>query len=218
MTGRHRKITLSFLIVGHTKFSPDTCFGLIKQVYRRTFVGCLDDISAVVAKSSVVNESQLVGTQDGSTVVPVYDWGGFFDNTTKKVKGIKKFQHFRFTHEHPGKVFARSTCDGDEKEFSLVRDNSNQTLIREFPNGIPPPGLSAERRQYLYEKIREFCPEEVRTLIMSKNFIVLTYLRSRMKYVLGQPCLVQCTRMKEKRMKMMLFPQREENEDMAAAP
>ena len=30
ITGRHTDITLSFLVVGHTKFSPDWCFGLLK--------------------------------------------------------------------------------------------------------------------------------------------------------------------------------------------
>ena len=39
MVGLHRSITLSFLIVAHTKFSPDWCFGLLKQRFRRTVVG-----------------------------------------------------------------------------------------------------------------------------------------------------------------------------------
>ena len=30
MTGLHTKITLSFLVVGHTKFAPDWCFRLVK--------------------------------------------------------------------------------------------------------------------------------------------------------------------------------------------
>ena len=34
LTGRHTSITLSFLPVGHTKFSPDWCFGLFKRQYR----------------------------------------------------------------------------------------------------------------------------------------------------------------------------------------
>ena len=40
----HKSITLSFLIVGHTKFSPDMCFGLFKQRARRSRVTCLEDI------------------------------------------------------------------------------------------------------------------------------------------------------------------------------
>ena len=36
MTGLHKSITLSFLIAGHTKFSPDWCFSLVKRLYRRS--------------------------------------------------------------------------------------------------------------------------------------------------------------------------------------
>ena len=38
LTKRHTHITLSFLSVGHTKFSPDWCFGLFIRLYRRTRV------------------------------------------------------------------------------------------------------------------------------------------------------------------------------------
>ena len=31
LTGLHQNITLSFMITGHTKFSPDWCFGLMKK-------------------------------------------------------------------------------------------------------------------------------------------------------------------------------------------
>lgn len=34
----HKHVKHSFLIAGHTKFSPDWCFGLMKQQLRRTFV------------------------------------------------------------------------------------------------------------------------------------------------------------------------------------
>ena len=44
------------------KFSPDWCFGLIKQLFRKTAIGCLEDIAKVVDDSAVVNVSQLVGS------------------------------------------------------------------------------------------------------------------------------------------------------------
>ena len=31
LTGLHENITLSFMVAGHTKFSPDWCFGLLKK-------------------------------------------------------------------------------------------------------------------------------------------------------------------------------------------
>ena len=41
-TGLHEEVTISFLPVGHTKFSPDWCFGLMKQRFRRTKIGDLE--------------------------------------------------------------------------------------------------------------------------------------------------------------------------------
>ena len=68
MTGLN-KITLSFMVVGHTKLSPDWCFRLFKQAFRHTKVGCLDDTVRVVENSAtVVNHAQLVGTQDGQVI------------------------------------------------------------------------------------------------------------------------------------------------------
>lgn len=72
MVGLHKKITLSFLIVGHTKFSPDWCFGLIKCQFQQTSVSCLADIATVVDQYATVNMPQLVGTQEG-VLVPTYD-------------------------------------------------------------------------------------------------------------------------------------------------
>ena len=73
MTGRHTKITLSFLVVGLTKFSPDRCFGLLKQKYRKTDIGTLDALAKCVDASAICNHTQLVGTSDGTLIVPTFD-------------------------------------------------------------------------------------------------------------------------------------------------
>ena len=75
-------MTISFLPAGHTKFSPDWCFGLFTQKFRRTEVGCLEDIATCVEASASVNKAQLVGTSSGEILVPTYDWA---DNTLKKL-------------------------------------------------------------------------------------------------------------------------------------
>ena len=71
-------ITISFLPAGHTKFSPENCFGLLKQKFRRTDVDSLDDFAKVVNQSAMVNTSQLVGTANGEVIVPTYDWTNYF--------------------------------------------------------------------------------------------------------------------------------------------
>lgn len=76
LCGFHHSIFYSFLIAGHTKFSPDGCFGLLKQSFRRNFGSSLFDLMQTVDSSTVtgVNMSQLCGLHDGSVLVQVYDW------------------------------------------------------------------------------------------------------------------------------------------------
>jgi len=93
LTKQHQEITISFLPVGHTKFFPDAGFGMLKHQFKRTKVGCLEDIVQVVKKSATINHCQLVGNQSGEVLVPTYDWADFFvEHTIKKaLSGIKKF-------------------------------------------------------------------------------------------------------------------------------
>ena len=167
LTGLHEEIKISFLPVGHTKFAPDWCFGLFKRHYRLTKIGCLDDIVRAVNLSATANVAQLVGTQDGSTVVPMYEWSTYFDSYTIKtaLKGITKMHHFRFSRSDPGKVFVKNRwSDKNERCINLLRQPWNPTG-RDLPNLIIPKGLSLERRVYLHDKIREFCPEHVQDLV-----------------------------------------------------
>ena len=73
LTGVHQTISLLCMITAHTKFSPDACAGLIKSKFCRTDVSSLDDVARVVEESVACNICQLVGAQDGSTIVPSRD-------------------------------------------------------------------------------------------------------------------------------------------------
>ena len=54
MAGLHTKVTMS-LVVGHTKFVPDWCFGLLKRLCRRMKTGSLADIVQIVDEFAVCN-------------------------------------------------------------------------------------------------------------------------------------------------------------------
>ena len=168
LVGLHKEITVSFLLVGHTKFSTDWCFGLFKQLYRKTKVGNINDIAEVVKRSATVNHPQLIGEYDGTTHVKIYDWSSFFDSHTiqTSLKGISKMQHFRFTADHPGYVFVKNSSDAKtETKIKLLKDMSWNPHKNFLPEQITAPGLSLERQWYLYQKIREFCPDEVKDLV-----------------------------------------------------
>ena len=167
-TGQHKEITASFIPVGHTKFSPDWCFGLFKRLFKRTEITCLDDIAQVAENSAQCNHAQLVGHLDGTSEVTFYDWSSFFDNDTIikiALKGISQISHFRFTADHPGCVFVKSSCNGPESKINLVKDATWSPSAADLPEVIPPPGLPLERQWYLYNKIREFCPDNTKDLV-----------------------------------------------------
>ena len=135
-TGLNERIEISFMLVGHTKFAPDWCFGLFKQKFRKSKVGCLCDIAKVVNTSSEVNHAELVGREDGTVLVHQYDWAEY---------------HLVFSNTTPGCAIVREYSDSKENKISLLSSEYEHWTpsSMELPDEITPPGLSCERREYL---------------------------------------------------------------------
>ena len=170
LTGLHEEVKISFLPVGHTKFAPDWCFGLMKQRFWCTKVGDLDDIVNCVSLSSSVNVPQLVGLLDGTTLVTTYNWSEHFEEQTVKtaLKGISQMHHFRFVSSSPWAVFVKSLGSDAERKINLLKNTSWTPLAHELPNVVVPAGLSVEHWQYLFDKIREYCPAEKQDSVCPK--------------------------------------------------
>ena len=169
IVGLHWSILYSFLVAGHTKFSPDWCFGLAKQAVRKTFISDLFELAHTIDNSTVtgVNVSQLCGLHDGSVLVPTYDWASFFDKYFKKLPGVKEYHHFRFSNDSPGRVFCKRYVDSEEVEFDLLRDPTKLPPYT-LPPIINPAGLDSERKNYLYKEIRQFCKPNSADLVAPK--------------------------------------------------
>ena len=170
LTGLHEEIIISFLPVRHTKFAPDWCFGLFKQLFHRMKVGDLDDIANCVSRSPTVNVAQLVDSIDGTAFVPMYNWSEYFDDKTIKMalKGITQMHHFRFHTSSPGTIFVKTSSTTEERAIKLLKNDI--WAPNQLPSVIPPTGLSAERQQYLYDKIREFCPADKQEIVCPNLF------------------------------------------------
>ncbi|XP_045548082.1 uncharacterized protein [Salmo salar] len=91
----HHSLDLHFLFTGHTKFDPDWCFGLIKQLFRKTRVNT--EIAGVVKDSTVtgVNIPQLVGLEDGTVLVESYGCQQHLTTYFRPLPQIKQYQRFR---------------------------------------------------------------------------------------------------------------------------
>ena len=141
------------LVAWVPKFSPDWCFGLLKQRFRRTFVSSLRDLFDVVNASADVNVAQLVGTQDGKVIIPSYDWASFLGERFRKVPQMKSYHNFFFSGKILGSVVLEQFSDSDSSSFKMLIDNSWIPSPSAPPPVISPSGLSCARQWYLYNEI-----------------------------------------------------------------
>ena len=94
------------MIPGHTKFKCDGNFGMIKKLYRRTRVDCLDHVVEVVKKSSPagLNKAQCYEDEKGFQYLDIKAILGIY---FKKLPSIQKCQHFLFEAINFGVVKAQ---------------------------------------------------------------------------------------------------------------
>jgi len=120
-TGQHKEVVISYLPIGHTKFAPDWCFGLLKQRFRRTRIGDLNDIANCLS-FFLVNVPQLIGSLDATIFVSMYNWSEYFEEQTIKtaLKEITHMHHFRFISSSPGTVVVKSESSGPEQKINLL--------------------------------------------------------------------------------------------------
>ena len=164
MSGLHEEINYNFLLPGHTKFSPDWCFGLLKQKTRKTFISSLFDIARSVEDSASLNVAELVGLHNDTVLIPTFDWLSYLGKFFKKLPNIQSFYHFRFHRDFPGTVFCKEYCNSQERAVNLLRNGTTlETGV--LPLTISPSGISRERAEYWYKEIREFCREGTKDLV-----------------------------------------------------
>uniref|UniRef100_A0A8W8JI63 Uncharacterized protein n=1 Tax=Magallana gigas TaxID=29159 RepID=A0A8W8JI63_MAGGI len=65
---------------------------------------------------------KMATTSAGSNGLQWYGWDVFLNIHFKTLKGIEKFQHFRFTAEEPGVVFAEHSLDSPEVWINLFKE------------------------------------------------------------------------------------------------
>ena len=129
--------------------------------YRRTKVGSLAELARTVNSSATVNVhvAQAVGSMDGTVHVPVYDWASYLGERRQKLPGIKSLHHLWFSKDYPGHVFVKERSDSPEIDHDLLKDVWSPAAT-DLPQRVTPSGLTPTRQMYLYQKIREYCPDE----------------------------------------------------------
>ena len=164
MKGLHKKIELSFMLVGHTKFAPDAYFGLLKKKYRRLKVYTYKQIVEVINSSTEGNYNVCHSYRNvaGSISFKYRKWSIWLNKYFHKLPGISQYHHFAMNADNPGVVIAKQSVDSKAESFDLLKtDKSRSALISKSnaPLEQKPEGLSQEREWYLYDHIREHIPD-----------------------------------------------------------
>lgn len=144
-TRKNQKISLNFMLSGHTKFGPDRYFGLIKKLYGQSDIDSMEDIISCVQNSSHsgFNEPRVASDL-------WYNWTDFLSQFYKKLNGVGTYHHFTFEENRVTVKRLASSDETDEFYLQLLPPSG-------FPEKITPGGLSVKRQWYLYEEVRSLC-------------------------------------------------------------
>ena len=164
ITGKHKSINLSFMLVGHTKFSPDGYFGLIKKRYRRSKVYTYDHLVNVINLSTTggFNTCQRYRDSQGREVFQFRKWSTWLGKIFKKLPEITRYQHFRTDENALGEIAVKMSVDAKEETFALLKKKADRLdeKLGKLPPVHPIKDLSPKRQWYLYDMIRPHIPTE----------------------------------------------------------
>jgi hypothetical protein len=171
MVGYYESVELNFMIAGHTKFSSDRNYGMIKKLYRKSTIYCKEDFIKVVKKSSpaVLNKVQCYEEGKEFQYLDFKVLAEYFI----KLPNIAKYHHFLFKSSSLGVVWVKEFVDSPLIKINLWKDkNKVAESIREIRSLVfiilEPTPLKLERQEYLYQKIRPLLPERFQDITCPK--------------------------------------------------
>lgn len=159
-TRQFKRVTLSFLVAGHTKNPCDRLFNLLKKDYRQKNIFSVDDLV------NILNTSPFTHA-DGE---PVFrDWDTYFDKYYNQPDSVLKWHMFevdgRSSEKATTMMYRRSALQKEPQhtqEFKLPGIEDRDLLLGQlldFPRKLAPPGIKAIKQNELWKKYRPFVPE-----------------------------------------------------------
>lgn len=164
LSNLHTTIEMSFLVVGHTKFSPDSHFGIAKKKYRLSQVYTYEQLARVIEDSAqdrynICHRYHETKESDG---IIYRDWSNWLSNYFKIIPNITNYHHFLLNSIDGGTLIVKKTVEAEEKKIDILKKPIDCKKSRIYPpERLYPAGLSSERQWYLYEQIRQHIPSEI---------------------------------------------------------
>jgi len=158
------------MILKYIKFKCDGNFGMIKKLYRRTRVDCLDYIVEVIKKSNSIglNKAQCYENEKGFQYL---DIKAILKIYFKKLSSIQKYQHFLFEATNLSTVKIQEVTNRPFTKSNLLK-TKKADIFKEikalFILMLTPPSLDYKRQKYLYNNICPFVKDEFKNITCLK--------------------------------------------------
>lgn len=142
LTKRSGSAELSFMLTGHTKFSPDHFLGLFKKVFRCSSVDTIESIAATVESSTQnkQNVAQLICDAEGRLQV-VFLW---LDGFPCSVFQVTTYHNFKACSTQPGKLRLNEFSNSEEQWQSLLKPGVRMRDLDAMPDRTTVPGLACD--------------------------------------------------------------------------
>ncbi len=157
LNGLHEKITLSFMVKGHTKFSPDGYFGLFKIQYQKKNIDWIGDVVECVreaSSNSIIPLPYGLSLKRKKPLFQFYDWKSFLSKFFKEIPEITSYNYFSFGNKNLGKLKLKRSPN-DEKSTMVLLKNEHKRFTGpiKMPKILKLLDLDQDRREYLNKKI-----------------------------------------------------------------
>jgi len=157
LNGLHKKITLSFMVKGHTKFSPDGYFGLFKIQYQKKNIDWIGDVVECVreaSSNSIIPLPYGLSLKRKKPLFHFYDWKSFLSKFFKDIPEITRYNYFSFSNKNLGKLKLKRSPNDKERTMVLLKNEHKRfTGPIKMPKILKPLDLAQDRREYLNKKI-----------------------------------------------------------------
>ena len=165
-------IDMQFLVKGHTKFSPDGGFGMIKRQYCRANIFTIQQVAQAVQDSTATTQRNTARIVEQDTFG---DWKTALRQYFLPFKGIADCAAFRFHSTYAlGELQVQEYGDDTWRSVrllhpqccphTLLTDPAFLRLAERLPS-LNVPTIPTKKQWDLYEKVRPYVPEEYQDVI-----------------------------------------------------
>ena len=127
------------MVAGHTKFSPDGFFGLIKLLLRKSEVDNLNDLTKIIQYSTTgkYNIVQTVFDDKENQVVYCYKQTDQLKQNFTTIPNILKQHYFEFNSLYQGQVKISTSSYGEKTTINIEKTKQNnlkQLIEKNYQN------------------------------------------------------------------------------------